>query len=469
MPKKTAWNVSDNPARLWEQTAPDRVTCYLSPRNCTMKEGQKGFCGVRQNVNGKLVTLNYGRATHVTEESIETEATFHFAPGAPILSLGNIGCMMNCDYCQNWNTSQAKYVKADQVHVYTPQDVVQMAKSRNIPILSWTYNDPVVWHEFVLDTGRLAKENGLYNLYKSAFFISEKGAEELCEVVDIFSVSIKTMDEVLYRKISKGWLQPALDATKLVFDKGKHVEISMLMVTDANDTEKEARELARWVIDNMSDTVPVHFVRFHPDYKYTHVGRTPVDRLRKARLAAMDEGLKYVYLGNVYDEDGVNTFCNSCGEMVIERYGLNTWINGVDDNGFCKHCHASLHLKNVHVAKRSIQSAVDTPTNLNDMPQKSFNWYGDVKACHVELVNNTGQTQNAFQWRLGRGGERIGPIQRHVDPHSSYRFILSKSTLDETGVIIQAPGDVRIKVFEVLDRAHYPTVEIDEAAPSLKV
>ena len=207
------WTISNHPARLWARTEDDRVVCQLSPRNCTLREGQYGFCGVRRNVGGELVTLNYGCATQMTLESIETEAVFHFAPGAEILSLGNLGCMMNCDYCHNWQTSQAKFVSRGDVHYYTPGQVVDYAEEQGVSILSWTYNDPVVWHEFVLDAGRLARERGMTNLYKSAFFISLEGARELCEVVDIFSVSLKTMDEALYRKISKGWLPPVLDAT----------------------------------------------------------------------------------------------------------------------------------------------------------------------------------------------------------------------------------------------------------------
>jgi len=198
------WEASAHPALLSETFVDGTVRCHLSPRHCTIKPGQAGFCGVRQNVNGRLVTLNYGRATHVTQESIETEAVFHYAPGAPILSLGNVGCMMNCDYCHNWKTSQARLIDSGDVHQYTPERVVEIALERGIPVISWTYNDPVVWHEFVMDTSRLARRHGIRTLFKSAFFISPEGAKELCDVIDIFSVSIKSMDDKWYRKITKG-------------------------------------------------------------------------------------------------------------------------------------------------------------------------------------------------------------------------------------------------------------------------
>ncbi|MBU0595951.1 AmmeMemoRadiSam system radical SAM enzyme, partial [Candidatus Bipolaricaulota bacterium] len=173
------WRATQHPARLYETFADGRVVCHLSPRRCALKDGRHGFCGVRMNQGGRLVTLNYGKSVHATEESIETEAVFHFAPGERILSLGNIGCSLNCAYCQNWKTSQAKYVSDRDVFEYSPEGVVRFAKQHGIRILSWTYNDPVVWHEFVLDTARLAQAEGLLNLYKSAFFISEEAVEEL--------------------------------------------------------------------------------------------------------------------------------------------------------------------------------------------------------------------------------------------------------------------------------------------------
>jgi pyruvate formate lyase activating enzyme len=236
-----------------------------------MNDGQKGFCGVRKNIEGTLNSLIYGKTVQLTQETIETEAVFHYAPGAPILSLGNIGCMLACDFCQNWKTAQVKYLDENEIHYHTPEQVVDIALQRGIQILSWTYNDPVVWFEFVMDTARLARQKGLKNLFKSSFFISIEAAAELCNVIDVFSISIKSMDEEFYRRLTKGWLPPVLEATKLVFANGKHVEISNLLITDLNDSEDDVKRMASWVLDNLSDKVPLHFVRFHPDYKYTQV------------------------------------------------------------------------------------------------------------------------------------------------------------------------------------------------------
>lgn len=455
------WEEEYRDARLWSALDGGVVQCHLSPRNCTMKEGQNGFCGVRKNVGGKLVTLNYGKATHITEESVETEAVFHYAPGARILSLGNLGCMMNCDYCHNWKTSQARFVEDKDVRYYTPEGVVETALERGIPIISWTYNDPVVWHEFILDTGRIAKQHGLINLYKSAFFISLEGAKELCEVIDIFSVSIKSMDDKWYRKITKGWLPPVLEATKYVFDQGKHVEVSSLLVTDANDTEEDAKRLADWVLTNLSPETPVHLVRFHPDYKYTHVDRTPIDRLERAREAAMKMGLKYVYLGNCYDIEAVNTFCTSCGHKLVERYGLNARRVGLDAHNNCVKCGSRLPLISIPERSASLKPTELIPEAGESIAVERFNYHGDVRACHVEALNVTNKMGTFVYKRRDAMGNYLGePIAIPVKPGESYRFIISKGYPEEIGVELHYVNSNIVRVFEVFDRAHYPTLDL---------
>ncbi|HWN43544.1 MAG TPA: AmmeMemoRadiSam system radical SAM enzyme [Thermoanaerobaculia bacterium] len=460
---KPNWEASHHPARLEEDLGGGVVRCHLSPRQCKMTPGKAGFCGVRMNVDGRLVTLNYGRATHITQESIETEAVFHYAPGAPILSLGNVGCMMNCDYCHNWKTSQARLVSSKDVRQYTPEQVVDIALQRNIPVISWTYNDPVVWHEFVLDTSRLARQHGLRNLFKSAFYISLEGAAELCEVIDIFSVSIKSMDPDWYRRITKGSLEPVLEATKFVFDQGKHVEVSMLLVTDANDKVEDTRRLADWVLTNLSDTVPIHYVRFHPDYKYTHVGRTPIERLVAAREAALEMGVKYCYLGNVYDSDAVHTYCTGCGSRLIERYGLNAHMVGLDDEGRCLQCREPLIFKPLDFMRPALMTDLGRDLAMGGRQRREFLWHGDIRSLHVEAQNNAEAAGPIFCRRLNPDPGHGSPQEVRVGRNESYRFILSKSHPDETGVEIFSPAGFEVKLFEVYDRAHYPTIDIDTA------
>ncbi len=459
MPFTPSWNTSTTEARLWSRTEEGKVVCHLSPRNCTLRDGQYGFCGVRQNVDGRLVTLNYGRATQLTIESIETEAVFHYAPGAAILSLGNIGCMMNCDYCHNYKTSQARLVDAEDVHEYTPEEVVDYAQAHGVSILSWTYNDPVVWHEFVLDAGRLAHERGMKNLYKSAFFISKEGAEELCEVVDIFSVSLKTMDPKLYRKFSKGWLEPVLVATKLVFERGKHVEISNLMVTDANDTVDDAKALAEWVLTHLSPDVPLHFVRFHPDYKYTHVGRTPVDRLEFAREAVLEMGIRHCYLGNVYDSPATNTVCRGCGALLVARYGLNTKIVGLNENGFCNSCQFDAQMSCMELAQdQEISGDIPATTEIHSASTAHFRWGNDINSCHVEVeIPLDAEDGSVVQYcRLLADDTALGPFERRLNGNR-HRFILSKSHPQETSIQVLVAQGVNVNLLPVYDRAHYPS------------
>ncbi|MEO6702191.1 MAG: AmmeMemoRadiSam system radical SAM enzyme [Jatrophihabitantaceae bacterium] len=453
------WQEKGYPARLEERLDDGVVRCHLSPRNCRIRPGQHGFCMVRANRDGRLVSLNYGRSVHATEETIETEAVFHFEPGARILSMGNIGCMLNCDYCHNWKTSQARFVEDKDVYYYTPEEVVDIAVRHGIRVLSWTYNDPVVWHEFVVETARLAQQQGITNLYKSAFFISSEAIEELIPVIDIFSISIKSMDPKYYRKITKGWIEPVLEGTEQVYKAGKHVEVSTLMVTDMTDDEKTAIAMANFVGERLGPEVPTHFVRFHPDYKMTDTIRTPVERLEHARKVALGMGLQNVYLGNVYDTESTNTWCHNCGELLVTRYGLNANVMGVSQAGRCTNCDTNVNM-------RRIQDIAPPPRTLT-LPSDeardvaTFDWYGDVRALHVQVQNQSSAPRTVFH-RRNRSGQSDGgwaPIV--LQPGESYRFIAAKSTPDEVGVAVAVPKDCTSSLHQVFDRAHFPTQEVD--------
>ena len=245
-------------------------------------------------------------------------------------------------------TSQSKYVDDKDVHYYTPEQVVETALRHDVKVLSWTYNDPVVWHEFVRDTANLARQAGLINLYKSAFFITPEAIDELLPYIDIFSISIKSIDPEYYRKYTSGWLQPVLDGVKRVYDAGKHVEVSTLMVTDISDNDETAKRVADWVLTYLDSTVPAHFVRFHPDYKMRNTIRTPVERLESARQVGLDMGLEHIYLGNVYNTPWSNTYCNQCKALLIDRYGLNARVVGLTDRGTCVHCGHDAHVRHAH-------------------------------------------------------------------------------------------------------------------------
>lgn len=428
-----------------------------------MREGQHGFCGVRANRNGRLVTLNYGKSVHLTQETIETEAVNHFAPGEPILSMGNVGCMLNCQYCHNWKTSQSKFVEDKDVYYYTPEQIVETAKRHGIRVLSWTYNDPVVWHEFVRDTAKLAQQAGLINLYKSAFFITPEAIEELLPYIDIFSISVKSIDPEYYKKYTSGWLQPVLDGAKQVFRAGKHLEVSTLMITDISDDEATARKVADWVLTNLSSSVPVHFVRFHPDYKMRDSIRTPVDRLEQARKVGIAMGLQHVYLGNVYDTTWSNTFCAGCDNLLVTRYGLNAKLIGLDQAGHCTQCGQDAHFRLLPAQPQPMDQVAQTASNAPspiDQVHK-FTWHGDIRSLHVQAQNRSGAAEAIFSRRLSTKGPSAW-VRVPLEASESYRFIVAKASSDELGCEVACPPAVSSNLHEVFDRAHFPTVSIEQ-------
>ncbi len=452
------WKNDYRLANLEEKLDDGSVRCHLSPRKCRIKEGEVGFCGVRGNRNGRLITYTFGKGVHITEEAIETEAIFHYAPGSRILSLGNIGCNLNCHYCQNWKTSQYKFVDDKDVHEMTPQGIVDTAIRHNIGTLSWTYNDPVVWHEFVIETAKLARKAGLTNLYKSACFITKEALDELLPHIDIFSLSLKSMDENYYRKLTTGWLQPVLEAAKKIYKAGKHLEISNLMITDISDNEESARRIAKWILKDLGPEVPLHLVRFHPEYRMQNTTRTPIDRLQKARTVALEEGLKHIYLGNVPNENESSSFCRNCQELLVKRFGLDAEIKALNSEGCCSSCGENSHfnLGNKLPFK---------PNTINSLPNADlkvsfYNWRGDIISVHIQ-AKNTGHTPASIYYRP-QNNDQTNWKTVTLEAQESYRFILTKSQTTEIGLEIAWDSSIQSNLFEVFDRAHFPTVPIDE-------
>ena len=440
-----------HPARMWLPLANGRVQCHLSPRQCKIPVGGLGFCGVRYNDGGQLTTLNYGKSVPITEERIESEAVYHYAPGARILSLGNIGCMLKCDFCQNWQTSQARLAQEQDIARYTPEQIVEYALRHGIGILSWTYNDPVVWHEFVMDTARLARQAGLKNLYKSAFSIGPQAIDELLEVVDIFSVSLKSMDPGFYRKFARGEIRPILDGIVQVHQArsssdGPHLEISNLCITGRNDTLIEARRICDWMLDKLDDQVPLHYVRFHPDYLYTNVGRTSIDFLEAARQQALDAGVKYVYLGNVASTPSVDTYCHHCGGTVIRRSSDTLELHF--ENGRCGHCGGDVPISTPVLADPVATTTGKTVRSLTHV------FRGAIGSAHVEQATES-TVRYAF---LDADGGEIGR-----GASSCLRFLISRPTERAVALRIELETDTDVRVMEVFDRAHFPTAVLAQS------
>lgn len=455
------WTDTYSSAQLYAILDDGRVQCRLCPRKCRIAEGNTGFCGVRGTRGGRLVTLTYGKGVHITEEVIETEAVNHFAPGARILSAGNIGCNLNCWYCQNWKTSQTKYVENKDVYTYRPEDIVETALRHNIGVLSWTYNDPIIWHEFLIETARLAQQAGLINLFKSAFYISEEAVEALLPYIDIFSLSLKSMDEQYYRETTGGHLQPVLDGIKQVHRAGKHLEISNLMITDISDTEESGRKIAEWVLENLGPTIPLHYVRFHPEYQLRQTVRTPIARLRRAKEIAREIGIEHVYLGNVYDVAETSTFCQGCGALLVKRYGLTTQMCEIDTAGACTRCGRDAHITVAEKLSR-MQPTVDTlpPHRLH---LHSYSWRGDICSVHVQLENPTEVPADVFHRMSSTDGSSAHWSTVTVHPGESYRFVIAKGDPSDTGTEIAVPDAMIFHSHELFDRAHFPTVPMEEA------
>jgi pyruvate formate lyase activating enzyme len=443
------WKKDSRTARHWTwRPELGKVECGLCPRHCKLRDQQMGFCLVRGNRGDELHTFNYGRSVQATVECIETEAINHYRPGARILSMGNIGCMMSCTYCQNWQTSQIKHLDARNVRIYTPQEVVDLALANDIGIISWTYNDPVVWHEFVMDTSRLAAENGIRTLYKSALYIEREPLAELIEVTDIFSISLKSMNPEMYRRHTKGSLEPVLRALRQVYESGRHLEVSQLVVTALNDDGDDARKTARWIVDALDATIPLHLVAYHPAFRYREE-RTTVDTLLRLREIALAEGLEYCYLGNVYSDEVSNTHCRSCNQKLVERFGLSVRVPGLDAGGRCTRCGTQSPVRAV------VPGAADGAGHADFVAchEVEHEWTREVNSIHV--VFSPPADENVV-FRVQR--QPSGRTEFIATAGGIERLILSRSEGGEQRITISTDRAVGAAVLPVLDRAHFPTI-----------
>ena len=460
------WRENPRIADYWHPAdEAGRVECALCPRHCKPRDGQSGACRVRGNLGGQLHTFNYGKSVAATEEVIETEAVYHFSPGRRILSLGNIGCMMACDFCQNWKTSQVRQLDPGVVKSYTPDEILEICEKHGIRMISWTYNDPVVWHEFVRDTSRLAQRRGIRTLYKSAFYIEDAPARELIDCVDIFSLSLKSMSENFYRRITKGELAPVLERIKLIHRSGRHVEISQLLIPERNDALEDIRKTIRWVLDNVGDEVPLHFVGFHPAYKYTRVERTSVESLLQARDVARSAGIKYCYLGNVYREGVSDTHCGRCGQTLVARYGLTSSVVGITREGTCTACGRRAPIRFPFEGRATSAAALNRihseTSETSERQCARFRWTPDVSSVHLTvsegLTDDRGQpvevtirhldSPRVRRCRLGEGLERV---------------IVSRRADGDREILITWNAPRRVRILPVLDRAHFPVGGQDE-------
>jgi pyruvate formate lyase activating enzyme len=323
-------------ARWWE-TAPDgRVHCYLCPRHCHLGEGQAGFCFIRKNEGGKLVQLGYGRPAAVAMDPVEKKPLNHFFPGTKILSMGTAGCNMGCQFCQNFDISKAKADHVQSAHL-SPAEVVDLAGRYGAPHLAFTYNEPTIWGEYVIDIAREAHDHGLNTVMVSNGYITREAFFEIYKHIDAANIDLKAFTENFYGKVTLTHLQPVLDTLRwLRYETNVWFEITNLIIPTLNDDHEELKQLADWVLTNLGDDVPLHFTAFHPDFKLMDKPHTPPETLHKARKIAMNLGLKYVYEGNIFS-DGGDTICPSCKMRIVRRSWHAITCNDLRD-GDCVHC-----------------------------------------------------------------------------------------------------------------------------------
>jgi pyruvate formate lyase activating enzyme len=306
-------------ARWWHSENDGKILCTLCPRFCRLGEGQAGFCYIRKNIGGKLYSLGYGTSTGFALDPIEKKPLNHFLPGSKILSFGTAGCNLGCRFCQNWSISKAKLDEAHSRNV-TPEGVVQLALRHRAPSIAFTYNDPVIWGEFVVDISRLAREYGVRSVMVTAGYITPEARPEVFRHIDAANVDLKAFTERFYRKMTFSHLEPVLETLKwLKNETAIWFEITNLMIPGENDDIEETKRLCDWILRHLGDAVPLHFTAFHPDFKLVDKPRTPAATLAQARRIAQSAGIKYCYVGNVHDPEGQTTYCSACKRALIRR------------------------------------------------------------------------------------------------------------------------------------------------------
>ena len=330
------------PGRFWHIMDDGRIQCDLCPRYCRLRDGQRGMCFVRANRGGEMVLTTYGRSSGFCVDPIEKKPLNHFLPGTPILSFGTAGCNLACKFCQNWDISKSKEMDRlmDQA---SPETIARAAKGLGCRSVAYTYNDPVIFHEYAVDVAQACKEEGILSVAVTAGYVSPEPREEFYRHMDGANIDLKAFSQDFYRKLAAGHLEPVLDTLRYVCNETEvWVELTTLLIPGWNDSEEELLEMTGWVVENLGSLVPMHFTAFHPDWKLRDVSSTPTPTLIRARDIALSNGVRFAYLGNVHDKAGSSTYCHECGHLLIGRdwYVLSDWE--LAPEGVCSECGTSL-------------------------------------------------------------------------------------------------------------------------------
>ena len=317
------------------------LQCELCPRYCVINPGERGDCRARINIDGKLTTVVYGFPCAVHVDPVEKKPLFHFLPGSKILSIATVGCNLHCKNCQNWEISQQEAENSNAYNI-PPADLVSLAKQYQCPSLAYTYTDPVIYYEYTCDTSKLAKKQNIKNVLVTAGFINPKPWERMLQTTDAANIDLKGITNEFYQNVCSAALAPVQKSLVMARKAGILLEVTNLLIPTLNDKTQEIRQLCRWHKENLGPEIPLHFSRFFPRYKMKNLPATSTETLEKAYDIAKEEGLQYVYVGNLLSKKGQNTYCPKCDALLVERSGFTILKNVIKD-GKCPKCSKEIY------------------------------------------------------------------------------------------------------------------------------
>ena len=307
------------PSRYWHRLRDGRVQCDLCPRACRLHEGQRGFCFVRACEGGEVVLTSYGRSSGFCVDPIEKKPLNHFLPGSAVLSFGTAGCNLACRFCQNWDISKSRETDT-LADAASPDAIAAAAEARGCRSVAFTYNDPVIFLEYALDTADACRARGIKSVAVTAGYVRAEPRRDFFARMDAANIDLKGFTEAFYRRVCGGHLRPVLETLEYVArETGVWLELTTLVVPGHNDSDEELDAMTRWVVARLGPDVPMHFTAFHPDYRMRDVPPTPPETLRRARRIALANGVRHAYTGNVLDPEGQSTSCHACGALLVER------------------------------------------------------------------------------------------------------------------------------------------------------
>ncbi|MCK4912409.1 MAG: AmmeMemoRadiSam system radical SAM enzyme [Candidatus Omnitrophica bacterium] len=323
-------------ALYWIGLGESKIQCQLCPRRCVLTPNQKGFCRGRKNIDGKLYTLNYAQPVALHVDPIEKKPLAHVYPGTKSFSIATAGCNLRCKFCQNWEISQLdpESVKVEPV---PPKKIVDMTKETGSKTIAFTYTEPIIFYEYMLDIAKIAKAEGIKCVIHSAGFVNEKPLREIAKYLTAANIDLKGFSDKYYASMCRGNVNTVLNTLKILKEEGVWLEITNLLIPGANDSDEDIAKLCEWIKENLGPETPIHFARFFPLYKLTNLSPTPLATLLRAKKIAEREGMKHIYIGNVPQQIGENTICPNCSKTIIKRIGYNV-IENLLENGKCSFC-----------------------------------------------------------------------------------------------------------------------------------